>query len=404
MVHQSTKAHSICPRDVPAHQATCQHERRQEISGDTGAGITKIVLCFGNAKQASSKRNLHILAIYEGDDSAENLRRVLECYEEKWEALKQMSLPNPLSSIKSNSADSQVKQVWPIELFLFGDLKFICNVMGHAGSSATSPCIFCHVSRHEFRNPEKGCFEKEHRSRTLAEWDSILQASYKGAMKEASVKAKPIIPIDIDHIIPPTLHLMLGIGTKIANEIQEACHRRDLGLALNQSVQTEYKKSCAEAATAKARNNEAATELAHTRRITKLLATAVAREARVRRQSTRKENECHATVCFAAKSNHGKEPAEAQCHKCLQRNHLACCLVINVKRQEIVSKAKAEWICPTCQGKHKTKAEVLHAAQAMCTQLEKATEALQEKHQQTEAKVHEFNAIKAPTLKHSHPH
>lgn len=83
---------------------------------------------------------------------------------------------------------------------------FLCAGKGHSGPTSSFPCLFCEIPKDDLR---KGA-TSGHKQRTA---ESIEEGGH-------SIDKKPLIGIDIDYIVPSSLHTIMGAVQGIYDELK----------------------------------------------------------------------------------------------------------------------------------------------------------------------------------------
>ena len=178
-----------------------------------------------NCSNARFVYNVHILALYKGSDSHSNMALVLPKFFEAIERLQS----EEFSLIRHK-----------VKVFLGGDYHFLDDCLGHQGSAATCPSSKDLVTLEHLRNhsgtahtPED-CLIPE---RTIED----LEASYnenlvddragglhkRGKFHE-SIISRPLFPIkSLSHVVPPVLHIKLGIVLKLYQILLSKTQEKD---------------------------------------------------------------------------------------------------------------------------------------------------------------------------------
>lgn len=112
---------------------------------------------------------------------------------------------------------------------------FLSYCCGHQGPSSSFPCIFCLVPLKDLSLTgdikEKFCF-KNYNERDLARLGS-------------SLKHKPLFPIPLENIVPPVLHIPLGIFNDVFKKILEKVKQLDMAEFFGLDIsKVEEQKNC----------------------------------------------------------------------------------------------------------------------------------------------------------------
>ena len=192
-----------------------------KIGGDHGGGSFKMALQVANTQKPNSSASTHMIQIVECKDSVSNMQRVLCPLEQQVEALKSLTWRGK-----------------KIRVFLFGDYDFELKMFGISGAQSSFPCLWCQASREDIQM-ELTDFERQkipQRSlNTVRNDNSDFVAA--GCPKEQAklyhnVTTPPIWDIEIDHVTPPYLHILLGIVKKHHDLLEEHCYNLDKQLAM----------------------------------------------------------------------------------------------------------------------------------------------------------------------------
>ncbi|CAI2347794.1 unnamed protein product [Caenorhabditis sp. 36 PRJEB53466] len=152
------------------------------ISGDKGAGSTKVALSFCEGTKTNSTDNCMIVALFTGNDNHADMRENLPEVINQLRNLKNVQFADENGTVVEKQ----------IEYFLTGDFRFLSACFGHKGPKATNPCFQCmedsqslknlknwdKLERKEFDVVELFCFHlcywttSFHRLSTLTKWDS----------------------------------------------------------------------------------------------------------------------------------------------------------------------------------------------------------------------------------------
>ena len=197
-----------------------------------------------NVVNSNSADNTDLVAFFEGTDSDENMRLIFSKYTE---VLKKMQEPG----YQLDLGEFGLKYC---RIFLSGDYEFLCKVLGHMGANSTCPCLWCHVKLEKLRNPggQPHCPKIKNAQgnwvdrddwptdRTVEDMQRDIQDNIResgqaiaklkaNSKKFHSLYAEPILPIicSIEHIVPPFLHIMLGLVQRFFNMLELVCKSID---------------------------------------------------------------------------------------------------------------------------------------------------------------------------------
>ncbi len=105
-----------------------------KIGGDHGGDSFKLCLQIVNVKSPNSRHNTFMVTMFNGKDTAENLRRALWHYRHQVYKLKKLKWMGKC-----------------IKVFLFGDYDFQCKVFGLSGAAGTHPCLWCYTTKRQMQ-------------------------------------------------------------------------------------------------------------------------------------------------------------------------------------------------------------------------------------------------------------
>ena len=194
-----------------------------------------------NQKESNSAAATNILSMFEATDSYSNMEVVFADLTEQLARLQRKA------TIEINGVSR------PLRIFYFGDTEFLCKTFGHMGPSSSYPCLWCHMTQRQMRAkdgkphcpmkvgqdgkwvPDEN-WPKMHTLRTyqqdladlLAEEDRSRVIS---GHDYHSMAKKPLLPLpfDILQIVPPSLHILLGLVVRYFKKIEEKCRQIDQG-------------------------------------------------------------------------------------------------------------------------------------------------------------------------------
>ena len=128
-----------------------------------------------------------------------------------------------------------------VQVFLSGDFHFQDDMLGHGGSASSYPSSADFVSLQHLRNhgPEKHSIESCKIPLRTVEWyhkyynDNRADTRANGDLRENaknhySVIERMLFPIkDLKYVVPPVLHIMLGIVLRLFTLVERECQRLD---------------------------------------------------------------------------------------------------------------------------------------------------------------------------------
>ena len=100
-----------------------------------------------------------------------------------------------------------------VKVFFFGDYWFLAKLYGISGPSGFHPCLWCQKDKQKIQTQEAGS-AKERSLQCLEEnYNNFLLSGseIKNAKYHFNVIHPPMLDIDIHHVSPPYLHILLGL-------------------------------------------------------------------------------------------------------------------------------------------------------------------------------------------------
>ena len=186
-----------------------------KFGGDHGKKSLKFTLEVANTKNPNSNGNTVVIAKANVKDTYDNLVRFLE-----------QGIGEEIIKLCDHSWKGK-----QIKLYLNGDYEFLCKSHGLSGAQGTHPCLFCDISK-KCLQPLR---QSRHALRTLDDIKSDhLDFLETGKGDKDEVKhfknclRFPIFMIPISSIVPPYLHILLGIVVKHHRLLESAAHKLDL--------------------------------------------------------------------------------------------------------------------------------------------------------------------------------
>ena len=167
-----------------------------------------------------------MFSLYEGSDCSTNLYKVLQSYREAFRKLQ---------------SDQFLMCGRKVRIFLAGDYHFLDDCLGHQGSSSTYPCGKELVDSSYLRNhsgkshtPENYQIElrtmqsiKNNFNENLAQGGTKIDMRKTGKEHESVVR-RSVLPLkSLDSVVPPVLHLTLGIVLKLYKVLVSELHGLD---------------------------------------------------------------------------------------------------------------------------------------------------------------------------------
>ena len=189
-----------------------------KIGGDHGGNSFKLVLQIANVDNPNAKESTFLVRMVECRDSVENLRKILGPVREQ-----------------INRLDGMIWKEKSLRVFLFGDYDFLLKLYGISGAQSCHPCLWCKASREQIQKsptdqPAVG-------DRTLSNIRSDFRKFRRNGSKPSfarvynNVVSAPIWDIELTHVAPPYLHILLGVVKKHHDLLEQECHDLDKALA-----------------------------------------------------------------------------------------------------------------------------------------------------------------------------
>lgn len=184
------------------------------IGGDCGSGITKIGVTF---KDSNSVTRFATLITAHCSDDFVPLSAILTY---------QITFTGASSSFHSMQQLLQSVIDNPIgfgqRVFINGDWKFINALMGQRSASATYPCPICLVHKYNLFDLTQEARIPALRGRQARQWeqDEPTATSHQQTQPQyGSQQAQPLLKIEPWNIVPTPLHLFLGIGNRLIEDV-----------------------------------------------------------------------------------------------------------------------------------------------------------------------------------------
>ncbi|XP_072019294.1 uncharacterized protein [Amphiura filiformis] len=223
------------------HDDNFNQELWLKIGGDKGGTTTKMAFQLVNQNAPNSSASTNIISMFEATDTYINLKEVFS------------NLSEQISELMKVKRIRVGGKMYPLRVFYFGDTEFLCKVFGHMGASSSYPCLWCHVQLKQLRHPngkahspmKKGQDGKwipdedwpENRTLHSFQQDiaNLLAEEEDGASARVSgrdhhsISKRPILPLpsDIKQIVPPSLHIILGLVVRYFKLLETECRKLD---------------------------------------------------------------------------------------------------------------------------------------------------------------------------------
>ena len=208
--------------------------------GDKGGSSTKLAMQMVNQVDSNSKDGTNLLAMFDAPDTSSNMQKVYGIYQEQFADIQEKG---------EVQVEGEIKK---LRTMLYGDYEALCKTLGHMGPSSSFPCIWCNITLAELRDT-KGIGHCPKMRNNKGEWvDNMNWPSQRtvgqyiqdladleehrrrGGRKVTgasfhSINGKPLIPIvtDMNHVIPPSLHILLGLVVRYYKLLELECRKLD---------------------------------------------------------------------------------------------------------------------------------------------------------------------------------
>ena len=236
-----------------------------KLGGDKGGSSTKLLY------EIVSVSSVEIIMMYEGADCTDNL----------WETTG--PLREDLCKLKNTTFMVHGKEA-KASILLYGDYEFLCHVMGHQGASATYPCLhcLCLLSDLQAKNGQPHTpylvspdnlliphAASTYTARTIEQYQKDYKNNFdtdpenlhkNGKFNHSIVSPILIPPMDVKHIVPPSLHILLGLTLKFYNMLQMEVQLSDNPSEIQSKTDFMMKKSEKEEIEAKIEKSTQKTE------------------------------------------------------------------------------------------------------------------------------------------------
>ena len=171
-----------------------------KIGGDHGKQSLKFTMEIANTQKPNSQSNTIVIGLAEVKDTYENVKTFLDA-----------GLLNDIHLLKSH--------VWRdkrIKLFLNGDYLFVACVYGLSGAKGKYPCLWCTVQKEDIQ--KRTTLFPPRNLNTLRTHHSEFMSKGHGDKDNAKKHFKcirpPLFDIEPCNVVPPDLHILLGITNK----------------------------------------------------------------------------------------------------------------------------------------------------------------------------------------------
>lgn len=317
-----------------------------------------------NQNNCNSKDATNIVSMFNAVDTTANMTKVYSIYREQL-----LDLQTKRTVMIEGATKS-------LRTFFYGDYEALCKSLGHMGASSSFPCIWCNITLPELRNTQglPHCPMTKDKNgkwvsssnwttkRTVEQFVEDLanvKENERGAKKKVtgsmfhSISGDQILPLatDVDHIIPPSLHILLGLVVRFFKDLEKDCARIDNGELTGFDLYDNWQEVSMQAKMAEEEKNQAEIDLEHEQEL--LTAIQKAKDGRSRGGLCKKG--CSMPICalLASKppSVDPKEVKWIQCQECgVDENsgwfHEYC---LGITEKETGDDGLNDFICPICR-------------------------------------------------------
>ncbi|CAI2350405.1 unnamed protein product [Caenorhabditis sp. 36 PRJEB53466] len=312
------------------------------ISGDKGAGSTKVALSFCEGTKTNSTDNCMIVALFTGNDNHADMRENLPEIINQLRNLKNVQFADENGTVVEKQ----------IEYFLTGDFMFLSACFGHKGPKATNPCFQCMEDSRSLKNLKNWDVKKKSQSRTCQSYERYAETGEKG-VRRGGVVLFPLVLLD--HIIPPSLHINQGVFDKYL-------FRKLILLAMKWDSHTEVQRDLV----SQLMDRDSAMNKLHEQLdYHKILFSIYVKdedELRIIREiwrdkltgdeKERSRDDCDARTCIQIElreKGHQRPPQLCICSSCHQTLHLECCGVLTSQLRILTEDEPNEAVCYDCK-------------------------------------------------------
>ena len=188
-----------------------------KIGGDHGKKSMKLTLEIVNTPNPNSQGNTIVLGLATVKDSYENL-----------EVFFNSGLGNDIKRLSRSSWKGK-----QFILFVNGDYEFLARIYGLSAPSCIYFCIWCLVNKHAMQEDNNAS-----EPRTLATLHSGYETfvcEQHGDRSDAqdynNCIHRPLVDVDLLHVAPPYLHILLGLVLKHHVLLKKEAHALDLDIS-----------------------------------------------------------------------------------------------------------------------------------------------------------------------------
>ncbi|XP_074661132.1 uncharacterized protein LOC141913866 [Tubulanus polymorphus] len=266
-----------------------------------------------NGHSPNSPDSTDLLGYFEAIDSPENLEIVFGKFRDEFDTISYVSI--------------EFKQ-HPVRIFFIGDIHYLCSMMGHQGCSASFPCLWCYITLDDLRNKKglphspKNVIYPLRDINTYLHDLNVMNSNGSAGPRSHSIN-RPMLfrPLDIAHLVPPPLHISLGIGLQIFQLVEQRCQELDK-TTLNERDPLLYEQWANISEKVSQLEDQLAdlnSKLTSSVKLTKMLSTAMKKGS--------SPLNCSAAICLIRVIDDPKASQYVYCTKCDAPHHEQCILI-----------------------------------------------------------------------------
>lgn len=189
-----------------------------KFSGD-GAKVSRIsnfvIFSISNLKEDVnlSVHQLNTVAVVQCDENYDNLRDTCK------------PLFDQLTEFCNTKSITVDGQIYSLDFFVGGDMKFLQILLGLGGSTGDYACPWCKVHKNDRHDLSKewDFYHSSNLFRSIEEINSLAGQS----KNKYGVKHKPLLSVSVDHFMPDELHLMLRITDVLLRNVIDDCKDKE---------------------------------------------------------------------------------------------------------------------------------------------------------------------------------
>lgn len=172
-----------------------------KIGGDHGKNSLKFTLQIGNIHKPNARQNTVVIGMASVKDSFDNLQAFL-----------QYGIGDELKFLQEHQWQNK-----HLRIFLNGDYAFLSRLYGLSGPQGVFPCLWCLMPRKMMHSQPFHTYQARTLQSLRNDHDSFkrhCQSDKKQAHKFHNSLHSPLIDIPLGQVVPPYLHILLGIVLK----------------------------------------------------------------------------------------------------------------------------------------------------------------------------------------------